>query len=161
MSRYLKVVVFMLAGGGPAVGCNQNAPMPQSQVPPEQQAPPAYVYYCAPGPTNVDHSNDDKISVKALELLKVAEDGTLPCSIRMDAVHKLGRRRESEVVDRLAKLLPGDSDIMTGEVIESLGEIGGSKALAVLESCEGNPAYDNGKLQVELHAAIKKCRKGA
>jgi hypothetical protein len=94
------------------------------------------------------------------DLLSEAENEQLPIKTRAEAVAELGHSHDRSVVPRLAKLLPGDSDVLTYEIVIALGEIGGTDALRSLESMKTQRVYHelNGKIVAALEDSIKKCK---
>ena len=94
------------------------------------------------------------------ELLSVAEDEKLPTRTRANAVAELGHLKNRSLASRLGKLLPGDGDLLTYEIVIALGEIGGPDALASLQGMQYGPSYHNvnGKINAALQDSIARCK---
>jgi len=72
-----------------------------------------------------EHSRSGEIS----DLRQKAASQTVPRDDRMSAISKLGEIGGSESVAALLSLLPGDWDVVTGKVIDTLGQVGDPAAI--------------------------------
>lgn len=84
-------------------------------------------------------------------LLEVLLDERVEGKTRADAAWYLGRREAQEAVGPLLKLLPGDENAVTNDIIVALGDIGDPRILPILE----NLSYESGKLEATRRAVVE------
>jgi hypothetical protein len=96
-----------------------------------------------------------KVSDEAEALLRIVENTRLQLKERGDAAAELWRYPEAGVIDRLGRLLPGDDDVVTLEILGALGKMGDPRALPALERVRGQL---DGKTNAALKWAIRKCQ---
>ena len=104
------------------------------------------------------HEEVTTLSPEASRLLAVAEDDGKHYEDRIEAVFELWKRKEAAAADRLIKLLPGDYDAFTSELVNALGELRNPKALPALEKLYLAKVYEHhGKIMSALVDAIREC----
>jgi HEAT repeat protein len=73
------------------------------------------------------------LSKRAEYLLGILENPKSDYQERRTAARDLGKLKEKAALDRLLRLLPGDFDALSGDVILALGDIGDPRALPKLD----------------------------
>jgi hypothetical protein len=105
---------------------------------------------------------DIEPSDEAARLLQTVENHLLDRNTRAAAVRRLAEMREAATIWRLIKLLPGDYDTVTLEIIIALGEFGDSRVVPVLEAVRVDAANEGieipGQINASISLAIKACR---
>jgi hypothetical protein len=101
------------------------------------------------------HEREEPTTAEAL--LRIVEDENLPLKQREDAAADLQRFKEAGVIDRLGKLLPRASDVLTFEIVNTLGAFADSRALPALERLQSQGGSLHGKINTSLSWAIREC----
>jgi hypothetical protein len=99
-----------------------------------------------------------RLSMKAEHLMRVLENPKSDYQKRRSAAGDLGKLKEKAAVDRLLKLLPGDFDALSYDVIFALGDIGDPRALPRLGEIYANVSLGS-KLSTALYQTKEKLRK--
>jgi len=102
------------------------------------------------------------ISEEALQHLLIVEDPVADRQSRRESARRLGEIGDKDVVPRLAALLPGDYDILTAEIINSLATLADPRALPKLNKMLDDPRapVPGGFMGAQVLWAIKSCEAG-